>query len=194
MQHQPSEFLSDVPGARPVWEAASGFLQPEQYRWYHALLFGVAVNAVSSLSLIGRGNQQRFYNSQQQAPFAPPGWVFGPAWTLNNISTLWGNLALLNLPPSKPRRRLLWLQSASWFIFSTFSYVYFRKGSPILAFVWTASMFALTVASMIVGGKLDRKIVLSLVTLQIWLTLATALAAYQMVFNPDPVFKTDAWR
>lgn len=189
-----TEKMIAGPETFDVGVALAGQLPPARYRWYHGVLFGLAANAASSLSLVRRGEERRFYNSQQQAPFAPPGWVFGPAWALNNISTIWGNLELLNLPDSPRRRALLWLQGASWFIFSTFSYVYFRKQSPILAFVWTSSMYALTIASMLIAAKLNRKIVVSLITLFLWLSLATVVAAYQMVHNPDPLFGTAAAR
>lgn len=168
---------------------AKGVLFPQQYRWWHGLAFGLAANAVSGLSLGRRAEDRRYYEGLRQAPFAPPGWVFGPAWTINNISVLWGNLRLLNLPADTPQRQpLLWLQGASWLIFSTFSYVYFNKRSPILAFTWTGGMYILTICSMLLASKIDRKIVLSLVTLFLWLSLATPVAAYQMIYNEDPLF------
>jgi tryptophan-rich sensory protein len=77
------------------------------------------------------------------------------------------------------------LQGASWFLFSTFAWVYFKKKSPILAFVWTAAMWLLTIASVLLSLKNDRKITLSLATLLAWLTLATPVAAYQAARNPD---------
>lgn len=177
-----------------AWLAREAFL-PQRYRWWHGLAFGLAANAISGLSLVGRKQEQRYYESLRQAPFAPPSWAFGPAWTINNISVLWGNLRLLNTDQDTPHRRsLLWLQAASWAIFSSFSYVYFRQRSPILAFTWTSGMFVLTICSMLLASKIDRKLVLSLVTLLLWLSLATPVAAYQMIYNDDPLFGTPAWR
>lgn len=167
-------------------------LRPERYRWWHAAAFGVAVNLIGTPFY---GNEEGLYTSFQQASFAPPAWVFGPAWTINNISVLWGNLRLLNLPAETPYRRpLLWLQGASWVIFAAFGPAYFGLQSPILAFTLTAGMYALTLASAVLSWKIDRKIVLSLVTLLLWLSLASVVAAYQMVFNADPFFGTSAWR
>ena len=159
--------------------------RPERYRWYHALAFGLAVNLVSGLSG-RRAEYRRFYESFEQASFAPPSWLFVPVWAANNASTLWGNLRLLNQPDNTPNRgALLSLQGASWFLFSTFAWVYFKKKSPILAFVWTAAMWLLTIASVLLSLKNDRKITLSLATLLAWLTLATPVAAYQAARNPD---------
>jgi hypothetical protein len=47
---------------------------------------------------------------------------------------------------------------------------------------------------MLLASKFDRKIVVSLATLFIWLSLATLVAAYQMIHNADPFFGTPAWR
>ena len=183
------EQTSQSIDAHPLADLAQRVLFPQRYRWWHGLAFGLAANAVSGLSLGRRSEDRRYYEGLRQAPFAPPGWVFGPAWTINNISVLWGNLRLLNLPADTPQRQpLLWLQGASWLIYSTFSYVYFNKRSPILAFTWTGGMYILTICSMLLASKIDRKIVLSLVTLFLWLSLATPVAAYQMIYNDDPLF------
>ena len=183
------------PEGNALLKLAQKTFRPERYRWWHALAFGVAVNVTSAL-LTGRNTYDReYYEGMRQAPFAPPGWVFGPAWAINNASVLWGNLRLLNQPEETPNRRaLLWLQGASWLVFATFGYVYFRKRSPILAFAWTAADWAFTVASVVLSLKNDRKITLSLGTLLAWLTLASPTAAYQAASNPDELFGTPSLR
>lgn len=190
-----NENIGEHPEGNALSRLAREMFRPERYRWWHALAFGVGANAISTLAT-GRNTYDReYYERMRQAPFAPPGWLFGPAWTLNNASVLWGNLRLLNQPEDVPNRRgLLWLQAASWLVYASFGYVYFRKRSPILAFVWTAADWALTVASVILSLKNDKKITLSLGTLLAWLTLATPAAAYQAASNPDDLFGTPALR
>ncbi len=164
-------------------------VKPREYKWWHAALFAAAVNTVSAPWTI----DNKIYRKNKQAPFAPPEWVFGPAWTLNNISVLWGNIKLLNTRiHAGERRSLLWLQAGSWFIYSTFTYAYFKSKSPILAFTWTFGMYCLTIASAVLAARIDPAIALSFATLLCWLTLASLVAAYQMLYNPDPVFHTAA--
>lgn len=182
---------TDAGSRRSATRLLRAVFHPERYRWWHALAFGLAVNLGSRT----RPEDREYYEDLRQAPFAPPAWVFGPAWAVNNASVLWGNLGLLNLPEDTPNRRpLLWLQGASWALFGTFSYVYFRKRSPILAFVWTATFYVLTIISALLSWRVDRKISLSFASLLLWLSLATPVAAYQMTHNPDPLFRTPAWR
>ena len=103
-------------------------------------------------------------------------------------------IRLLNLPSSPTRRRLLLLQAVSWLIFATFSLVYFRLRSPILAFVWTAGMYLLTIWSIWLAARLDTKVAWSFATLVAWLSLATLVAGYQVIYNRDPLFDTPALR
>ena len=99
---------------RTVLQRIGGdIVHPTRYRWWHAVAFGVGINAFSRL-LTG---DERLYAAFKQAPFAPPAWVFGPAWGINNASVLAGNIRLLNLPSSPTRRRLLLLQAVSWLLF-----------------------------------------------------------------------------
>ncbi len=174
-------------------ELAPGYsAAPERrrWRWWHAAAFGLAVNALSGV-MIGRGGGDRaFYEGMKLPRFAPPGWLFPPAWALNNVFTLWGNLRLLNLPPATPgRRAMMALQGASWILFPTFGFVYFRKRSPILAAVWTVADWLLTTATVAIAAKnRHNDIVGSQATKLAWLTLAMPVATYQAAHNPDPLF------
>jgi benzodiazapine receptor len=163
--------------------------RPREYKWWHAALLGSVANIISAPWTI----DNKIYRKNRQAPFAPPEWVFGPAWLINNISVLWGNIKLLNTRGYEQQRHpLFWLQAASWGVYATFTYAYFSSKSPILAFTWTFGMYCLTIASAILTAKIDPRIALSFATLLTWLTLASAVAAYQMLYNPDPLFNTRA--
>lgn len=60
-----------------ISKALEETFRPERYRWYHALAFGSAVNLASGLSG-RRAEDRRFYESVEQASFAPPSWAFVP--------------------------------------------------------------------------------------------------------------------
>lgn len=180
---------------RLMADGVRALIVPQRYRWWHAVGFWLIANVGSSLSVRRRADDREYYEKQRQAPFAPPGWVFAPAWFLNNVLVLRGTLQLLNKDKNTPHRRtILWLQGVSWLIYSTFGYVYFRKRSPILAFIWTAGMYLLTIISILLSLRIDRSIARSFITLFLWLSLATPVALYQMLYNPDPLFGTRAPR
>ncbi|MGZ3617751.1 MAG: tryptophan-rich sensory protein, partial [Ktedonobacteraceae bacterium] len=133
-----------------------------------------------------------YFNELKQSIFAPPSWVFGPAWLVNNISVIWGTWRVLNKPRDTPgRSAFLALQGASWLNFVTFSAAYFSLRSPINALVLTFMMFVLTILSGFVAiFKLkDTAVALSLATLFIWLMIALTAASFQAAWNYDDLYR-----
>ena len=168
-------------------DRATELVKPQpKYRWWHAVGFGLAANAAYRV-LVGNRDEEPAYEGRVQAPFAPPTWVFGPAWAINNVSVLWGALDLMNEPEDAPQRdTLIALQAAWWSLYATFGYVYLRKNSPILALTWTATMLGVTAATTGISLQTGRtRLATSQLSSLAWLTLATAVAAYQARHNPD---------
>lgn len=180
--------------------------QPEKWRWYHGLAFYILVQfltfGLSALTSIISGNRGKdlredifgdvsYFRSLKQSIITPPAWVFGPAWTINNISTIWGALQVLNKPRGTPGRdEYLGLQAATWLNFVLFNAAYFSLRSPINAFVLTLTFFLLTVASGVVAlfQLKDTKVALSLATVFVWLIIALTAGACQALWNHDDLY------
>lgn len=180
--------------------------QARRWRWYHGIIFYAIAQALTlGLAVIvsvATGQKVKnirdafgdvsYFTSLRQSVFAPPSWVFGPAWTINNISVIWGNLQALNKPQGTPgRTTFLALQGASWLNFVVFSAAYFSLRSPINAFLVTLSMFVLTILSGIVAifQLKDTKVALSLATLTVWLVIALTAASFQAAWNKDEFYR-----
>jgi len=180
--------------------------QPQRWRWYQGVIFYVIVQALTlGLAVIvsvATGQKVKsvrdafgdvsYFRSLRQSVFAPPSWVFGPAWTINNISVIWGNLQVLNKPQGTAgRNTYLALQGASWLNFVVFNAAFFSLRSPINAFLLTLSMFVLTLLSGVVAifQLKDTKVALSLATLTLWLMIALTAASFQAAWNKDEFYK-----
>jgi len=175
-------------------QASTAVSGPPRYHGWQVAGLGLLANLFSATGPRPR-RQGEFYERLKRPAWAPPAWAFGPAWAINNAATLWADLRLLNLPPDTPKRReLLWLQGAGWVLFSTYSRAAFGTQSNVLSFLWSGSYWLVTLASTLLGRKVDRKFALAHIPLLTWLTLATALSAYIMVNNPDPLFGIPAPR
>lgn len=179
---------------------------PRRWCWYHGVIFYIIVQALtfglSGLVSAINGDTGKslredifgnpsYFKSLKQSIFAPPAWVFGPAWTINNISVIWGTLNVLNKPKNTPgRRSFLTLQAASWLNYSIFNAAYFSLRSPINALVLTLSMLVLTILSGFVAifRLKDTRAALSLATLFIWLIIALTAASFQAVWNHDDFY------
>lgn len=143
------------------------------YRWWHAAAIGMAANLSGSLPR-SRGDDREFYASLPTPRLAPPGWLFGPVWAINNTLTLWSNLRVANLPEHTPgRRAVLASEAATWALFAAFSPLYFGLRSPALGAADTMAGLATTTHAVIATAKLDPRAAWALAPRLAWLTLAS---------------------
>ena len=162
-----------------------------KYKWWQAVAALVVVTVIGAMQSGSRQRTDKKYRQDnKQAPWAPPAWLFGPAWTINNIFLLWGLLKILNNKQLKNRNTLLALQGGIWAIFLSFGYVYFRKGSPVLATIWTQTDAGLATASIISALRSDKQLAIAYLPLFAWTWFASSLSAYQALNNPDPALHT----
>ena len=157
-----------------------------RYRWWHAALVGLGANAASAAPF-GYNGDEAFYNDLDKPPGSPPDWAFAPAWAVNNLTTLWSNLRVANLPAGTPgRRTALALEGASWGLFASFTSLYFGLRSPTLGAANTVAGLATTAASVAVTARLDRKATWALAPRLAWLGLATYVSLGVARRNADP--------
>lgn len=172
------------------------FYPAKQYQsnWWQIAILSIIVSAFGSLSaLTNKKNKTKIYTEKlKQAPWAPPSWVFAPAWTANNFLLL---LALRYLLHSNitEKKKLLFFQAMIWTIFFSFNFVYFKKKSSVLAAIWTLSDAAFAGRSFLIARKENKKLSNYYLPLLAWTLFAGSVAIYQALKNPDPVFKTKAF-
>ena len=116
---------------------------PHVYTWWEGLAFGAAVNMLARLLGTNTGR----YEAINRPWFAPPGWAFPVVWSINSALSIWGNLRVLNAPPSTDRTAYLRLWCATWLLYLSFGYAFFRRRSPLLGFLVTTNFLALSVLS-----------------------------------------------
>jgi len=177
-----------------------------RWRWYHGVLFymfaQIATFGLAAITSVATGQKVKslrdtfgdvsYFRALRQSLITPPSWVFGPAWTINNISVIWGTLRVLNKPRDTPgKSSYLAVQAGSWLNFIVFNAAYFSLRSPINAFILTLTMFILTVLSGFVAifQLKDTKVALSLATLSIWLVIALTAATFQAAWNKDDLYQ-----
>ena len=169
-------------------------LTASRLRWWQIALITVGVSLLGSLSTgRSRKSERKLYTTKlDQAPWAPPAWLFGVAWPLNNFFVLLALQQLLAGENMPEKKKLLILQAAIWIIFFSFGYVYFRKKSPVLAAVWTMSDAALSIASFFLARRVDKKLSYYYLPLAVWTSYASTVADYQALKNDDPALNLSA--
>lgn len=166
------------------------------YTYWHAVLIYVVVNLIGGYGVTLFVDIKEVYATLVLPMWAPPVWVFGVVWTINNMLVLMGNVWTLNKPASLERAILIRLQIVSWINYALFQWLSFGTQMPALFFLPSFSMLVLTVVSMYYAYKLDtksatfvsavkrgRSITLTFVTLVVWLSVASCLGFYIMVNN-----------
>ena len=162
-----------------------------RYRWWHAAAVGAAANAASAAPF-GYNGDEAFYDDLDTPPGSPPAWAFAPAWAVNNLATLWGNLRVANLPPGTPgRRAALALEGATWGLFGSFTSLYFGLRSPVLGAANTVAGLATTAASVAVTARLDRRAAWAYAPRLAWLGLAAYVSVGTALRNRDPFLNWD---
>jgi tryptophan-rich sensory protein len=164
-------------------------------RWWEVALLTVAVSILSRV-LIGNPQKQnrKYYEEETKQPaWAPPGWVFAPAWTINNVFLIKALLELLRKRKDMPQQKqLLILQVLIWSVFFSFGYFYFRKQSSLMGGVLTVADAGLAIASFIIARRGDKQFANHYLPLVVWTAFASTLAVPQALWNDDRLFGVKA--
>ncbi|PZF71937.1 TspO/MBR family protein [Taibaiella soli] len=161
----------------------------EKFLWLKISLLTAAVSVLGMLSSGKRTKTEKYYNKKLKTPvWAPPGWLFGPAWTFNNLFLIRALFRLMDKEADvEDRKKLLGMQAAIWVCFFSFGYVFFKKRSPVLGAVWTQTDALLALASFVIAIRKDKKLAANYAPLLVWTWFASSVAWYTAVKNPDPL-------
>jgi translocator protein len=132
----------------------------------------------------GAGVPSEWYQSLQKAPWTPPGWVFGFAWTLIMLCFSWYMAKLW--PVAENRTALLWMYGVQWVLNVSWNPLFFHYHQTLVALVAITAL-TLLVAFFLVGyASAVGKYTFLLAPYLVWLLIATSLNAYICWNNPLP--------
>ena len=153
-----------------------------------ALIVWLVVSlAAGGVGALATRNAREFYASLAKPAWAPPGWLFGPVWTV--LYVLMGVAAWL-----------VW-RSAGWggasgalslFLVqlvcnAAWSWIFFAWRSGALAFADIVLLLVLIVATMLAFARVHGLAALLLLPYLAWVVFATALTFAIWRGNPDKV-------
>ncbi len=153
-----------------------------------ALIVWLVVSlAAGGVGALATRNAREFYASLAKPAWAPPGWLFGPVWTV--LYVLMGVAAWL-----------VW-RSAGWggasgalslFLVqlvcnAAWSWIFFAWRSGALAFADIVLLLVLIVATMLAFARVHGLAALLLLPYLAWVVFATALTFAIWRGNPDEV-------
>ncbi|MGX6607690.1 TspO/MBR family protein [Micromonosporaceae bacterium Da 78-11] len=142
------------------------------HRWWALLAFAAAVFVAAAIGGLGVAGTTAEYASLRQPSWAPPSWLFGPAWTVLYVMiAVAGWLVWQRTGFTAP----LWLYTAQLVLNAIWTPLFFGAGQYGLAFVDIAVLWVLIGATVVAFWKVRRGAALLLLPYWAWVTYASAL-------------------
>ena len=131
--------------------------------------------------LMNNGPQTEWYTSLNQAPWTPPGWVFGVAWTTIMICF---SIYLAKLFEDQDSKFLRSLYTVQVFLNVVWNFLFFNQHLVALS-LFTIVLLTLVIFYFFFKFRMDdmKTFKYLLLPYMIWLLIATSLNAYILIYN-----------
>ena len=130
--------------------------------------------------LMNNGPNTDWYLNLTKAPWTPPGWVFGAAWTSIMICF---SIYLIFLFTKDYNQKKLFLFSIQFILNVSWNYLFFNKHEVFIAFISIVLLTALIFFLFFHYYKALKKVSYLLLPYMIWLCIATSLNLYILIHN-----------
>jgi tryptophan-rich sensory protein len=126
------------------------------------------------------GVSSEWYQTLNKAPWTPPGWVFGAAWTFLMIcyaiylAIVWKQKSL--------QKKNFALYAMQWILNVSWNPIFFYHHQDILGLINLVLLSAVIIGTAIINLKSFRAATVLILPYIIWLCIATSLNAY-ITFN-----------
>jgi len=144
------------------------------------LILNFSALAIGGL-FTGNGVSSEWYQNLNQAPWNPPGWMFGFMWTL--IMICFAVYMAYLIKAKRTSKKIILLFGIQWLLNVAWNPVFFYYKLPILALI-IISVLALLISYFLLNYTKTLKLMsLFIVPYFIWIIIATSLNAYIVFFN-----------
>lgn len=116
-----------------------------------------------------------WYQTLQKPAFTPPGWVFGPVWTVLYAVMIYVAWRLLGLAPRSERTRALVIFYGQLVLNAGWSFAFFFAQSPIGGLVVIGALTAFVLAAIWAFWRIDRVSAILFIPYALWLFFAGAI-------------------
>jgi len=146
------------------------------------LFFGLNFGALYiGMFLSGEGAFSGWYQMANKAPWTPPGWVFGAAWTL--IMVCFSFYMSVSMLKSKNKKQLISLFSIQWILNISWNPIFFYFHNANLGLAVIVLLTALVGYIFIFNRKKIKYFSFLILPYFLWLVIASSLNGYIVIFN-----------
>lgn len=129
----------------------------------------------------GDGVSSDWYSTLEKAPWTPPGWVFGFAWT--SIMVCYAIYMGILYNRNGNRKEIILLYSIQLLLNISWNPIFFYFQNAILALVVIVLLTILVISFLFKYRKENRGFSLFILPYCLWLCIATSLNLYVVIFN-----------
>ena len=132
--------------------------------------------------LMKNGPQTEWYTSLNQAPWTPENWVFGFAWTTIMICFSF-YMTKLSFQYKFLDKKIVSLFIAQWILNVSWNYFFFNQHLTIIGLIVITLLWLLIGYFTFEHLKKIKEYTLLIAPYLIWMTIATSLNAYIVLYN-----------
>ena len=122
-----------------------------------------------------------WYQNLNKAPWTPPGWMFGTAWTL--IMVFFAIYMAYLIEAHINKKRVFLLFSIQWLLNVAWNPVFFYYQAVLAGFI-TISLLTILITYFLFHFRIELQLKSLLITPYfVWLIIATSLNGYILFFN-----------
>tara|TARA_R110002096_G_scaffold432061_1_gene648166 strand:+ start:3608 stop:4066 length:459 start_codon:yes stop_codon:yes gene_type:complete len=129
----------------------------------------------------GTGVTSDWYNNLNKAPWTPPGWTFGAAWT--TIMVCFAFYMAYLWPSVQNKKLLVSLFSFQWILNVLWNPVFFYFQNPLLGIIVISSLTILVGLFLFKYYSTLKSQSAFILPYLLWLIIATSLNAYILIYN-----------
>lgn len=153
--------------------------------WRGLIIWLVVSLATGAVGALATREAREFYGGLVRPSWAPPGWLFGPVWTvlylLMGVAAwlVWRNGGWSGASTALALFVVQLVVNAAW------SWIFFAWRRGAFAFADIVLLVALIVATLVAFGRVERLAALLLIPYLAWVLFASALTYAIWRGNPD---------
>jgi tryptophan-rich sensory protein len=129
----------------------------------------------------GSGAGSNWYAELNKAPWTPPGWVFGFAWT--TIMLCFSVYMATLYAKTKSVKTVIILYAIQWMLNVAWNPIFFHLHNPIIGLIVIVALTGLVTYFLFRYRSSQKGFSLLLLPYVIWLFIATSLNAYVVFMN-----------
>lgn len=130
--------------------------------------------------LMGTGPTSDWYTSMNQAPWTPPNWVFGAAWTFIMVCF---SIYMAFLYLKNPTKKVITLFVIQFILTVAWNFVFFNQHLVAIGLGTIIALTFIVTVFLVTYFKLMKAKTLLILPYFIWLCIATSLNLYILVNN-----------